>query len=346
MRAVRLYGAKDLRVDEVEKPTVGPDEFLIRVKAASVCATDIRIYTYGDPRVKFPRTLGHELAGDIEEVGANLEGHLKASMRVTVNPNMYCGRCIYCVAGRHELCESRYALGIDVDGAFAEYVKVPSEAFRTGGVCEVPDHLSYEEAALVEPLSACLHGQEFAQTKVGDIVTIIGAGPIGLMHVIVSKAMGASKIIVSELDEERLKEATNFGADYLINPSKEDLPSKINQITSGHGADVVIVAVGSPAAQQQALSITAKGGRVNFFGGLPTGKDSIPINTNLIHYREISVLGTSSQSIYDFRKTLELVSTGVLQVKRFITHRFPLEKAIKAFETASSRTGLKTCINP
>ncbi|MEM2889502.1 MAG: zinc-dependent dehydrogenase [Candidatus Bathyarchaeia archaeon] len=346
MKAARLHDAKDLRVENVDKPTINPDEFLIRVKAATICATDIRIYTYGDPRVKYPRILGHEFAGDIAEVGGRLEGHLKVGMRVTVNPNMYCGRCRYCVAGRHELCESRYALGIDVDGAFAEYLKVPSEAFRTGGVCEVPTNISYEEAALVEPLSACLHGQEFAQTKAGDIVAIIGAGPIGLMHALISKALGASKVIVSEVDEDRLKEAANFGVDCLINPLKEDLPSRVKQITDGHGADVVIVAVGSPAAQQQALTIAAKGGRVNFFGGLPAGKDSVPLNTNLIHYREIFVLGTSSQSIYDFKKTLDLVSAGVLNVKRFITHRFPIDKTVEAFKIASSRVGLKVCINP
>ncbi|MCS7114121.1 MAG: zinc-dependent dehydrogenase [Nitrososphaerota archaeon] len=346
MKAARLHGAEDLRVEHVEKPTINHDEFLIRVKAATICATDVRIYTYGDPRVKYPRILGHEFAGDVEEVGARLEGYLNVGMRVTVNPNMYCGRCRYCVAGRHELCESRYALGIDVDGAFAEYLKVPSEAFRTGGVCEVPPNISYEEAALVEPLSACLHGQEFTQTRAGDIVAIIGAGPIGLMHAMISKAMGASKVIISEVDDNRLKEAANFGADYLINPLKEDLPSRINQITDGHGADVVIVAVGSPAAQQQALSIAAKGGRVNFFGGLPAGRDSVPLSTNLIHYKEIFVLGTSSQSIYDFRKTLDLVSAGVLNVKRFVTHRFPLDKAVEALKVASSRAGLKVCISP
>jgi len=346
MRAVRLYGAKDLRLENIEEPTVGPDEFLVKVKAATVCATDIRMYTYGDTRVKSPRVLGHEFAGDVQKVGANLKNQLKVGMRVTANPNMYCGRCKYCVTGRHELCDSRYALGIDVDGAFAEYLRIPPEAFKTGGVCEVPDSLSYEEAALVEPLSCCLHGQEFAQTRVGDIVTVIGAGPIGLMHVTVSKAMGASKVIVSEIDDERLREASNFGADYLINPSKEDLASKIGEITDGHGADVVIVAIGSPAAQQQGLSIAAKGGRINFFGGLPAGRDVVPLNTNLIHYKEIFILGTSSQSIYDFRKTLELVSTGVLDVKRFLTHRFPLDETLKAFETASSRAGLKVCVNP
>jgi len=346
MKAVRLHGAKDLRLEDIEKPTVGPDEFLVRVKAATVCATDIRMYTYGDSRVKLPRVLGHEFAGDVEKVGANLRNHLKVGMRVTANPNMYCGRCKYCIAGRHELCDSRYALGIDVDGALAEYLRVPPEAFKTGGVCEVPDSLSYEEAALVEPLSCCLHGQEYAQTRAGDIVAVIGAGPIGLMHVTVSKAIGASKVIVSEIDDERLKEAANFGADCLINPSKEDLASKISEVTDRHGADVVIVAVGSPAAQQQALSIAAKGGRINFFGGLPAGREIVPLNTNLIHYKEIFVLGTSSQSIYDFRKTLELVGAGVLDVKRFITHRFPLDEALKAFETASSRVSLKVCVNP
>jgi len=346
MKAVRLHGAKDLRFEDIEKPTVGPNEFLVRVKAATVCATDIRMYTYGDSRVKLPRVLGHEFAGDVEKVGANLKNHLKVGMRVTANPNMYCGRCRYCITGRHELCDSRYALGIDVDGAFAEYLRVPPEAFKTGGVCEVPDSLSYEEAALVEPLSCCLHGQELAQTRVGDMVVVIGAGPIGLMHVVLSKAIGASKVIMSEVDDERLREAANFGADYLINPSKEDMASKINEITDEHGADVVIVAVGSQAAQQQALSIAAKGGRINFFGGLPAGREIVPLNANLIHYKEIFVFGTSSSSIYEFRKTLELVSASVLDVKRFLTHRFPLEETLKAFETASSRGGLKICVNP
>jgi len=346
MKAVRLHGAKDLRLEDIEKPTVSPNEFLVRVKAATVCATDIRMYTYGDSRVKLPRVLGHEFAGDVEKVGANLKNHLKVGMRVTANPNMYCGRCRYCITGRHELCDLRYALGIDVDGAFAEYLRVPPEAFKTGGVCEVPDSLSYEEAALVEPLSCCLHGQELAQTRVGDMVVVIGAGPIGLMHVVLSKAIGASKVIMSEVDDERLREAANFGADYLINPSKEDMASKINEITDEHGADVVIVAVGSQAAQQQALSIAAKGGRINFFGGLPAGREIVPLNANLIHYKEIFVFGTSSSSIYEFRKTLELVSASVLDVKRFLTHRFPLEETLKAFETASSRGGLKICVNP
>ncbi len=166
------------------------------------------------------------------------------------------------------------------------------------------------------------------------------------MHVALAKAIGASKVIVSEVDDERLREAANIGADYLINPSKEDLISKISELTDGHGADVVIVAVGSPITQQQALSIAARGGRINFFGGLPTGKEIVPLNTNLIHYRELFVFGTSSQSIYYFRKTLELVSAGVLDVKRFITHRFPLYETPKAFETASSRVGLKVCVNP
>ncbi|MBS7654059.1 MAG: zinc-dependent dehydrogenase [Candidatus Bathyarchaeia archaeon] len=346
MRAVRLHSIKDLRFEEIEEPEIGEDEVLLRVRAATICATDVRIYTYGDPRIKLPRILGHEFAGDAEKVGANLRGHLKIGMRVTVNPNMYCGRCRYCITGRHELCVSRYALGIDVDGALAEYIRIPSEAFKTGAICEIPDNLSYEEAALIEPLSACLHGQDVAQTKIGDIVAVIGAGPIGLMHVILAKALGASKVIVSEVEEERLREAASFGADHLINPLKDDLSSKVKEVTYGHGADVVIVAVGSPIAQEQALSIVARGGKINFFGGLPSGKEIVPLNTNLIHYKEISVFGSSSQSIYDFHKALNLVSCGVLNVKRFITHRLPLEETPKAFEIVSSKRGLKVCINP
>lgn len=346
MKAVRLHGAKDLRLENIEKPTVGPDEFLVRVKAATICATDVRIYTYGDTRIKLPRVLGHEFAGDVEKIGANLRNRLKVGMRVTANPNMYCGRCRYCIPGRHELCDSRYALGIDVDGAFAEYLRVPPEASKTGGVCEVPDSLSYEEATLVEPLSCCLHGIEACKINVGDSVAIVGDGPIALLHLKLAKLSGAGTIIVSGHHDNRLMIARELGADATINEKREDPIEGIRLLTDGYGADVVIVAVGSPVAQQQALSIAAKGGRINFFAGLPAGKEIVPLNANLIHYKELSILGTSSSTIHEFRRTLELVSSGVLDVKRFITHRFPLDKTLKAFETASSRGGLKVCVNP
>jgi len=178
MKAVRLHGAKDLRLEDIEKPTVGPDEFLVRVKAATVCATDIRMYTYGDSRVKLPRVLGHEFAGDVEKVGANLRNSLKVGMRVTANPNMYCGRCKYCIAGRHELW-----------GAYAEYIRVPARIVMLN-TQEIPPSVTYEEAAITEPLACVLHGIEEAHIKLGDTIAIIGAGPIGLLHLLSAKKMG------------------------------------------------------------------------------------------------------------------------------------------------------------
>ena len=225
-------------------------------------------------------------------------------------------------------------------------MKIPDQAFKVGCVYEIPENLSYEEASLTEPLSACYRGQRKLGIKPGDVVAIIGAGPIGMMHLKLAKAVGAAKVIISEIDERRCKIAEGLGADYVINPMKEDLEKKVLELTNGHGADAVIVAVGVGQAQKDALKIVAKGGRINFFAGLPAGKEEVLINTNLIHYKQITVLGTSMQTPYEFKKTLDLLVSGVIDVKPLITHRYKLEEGIRAFQTAMKIEGLKVVINP
>jgi len=346
MKAVRLYGAKDLRVEEVKKPRISENEILMRVRAATICASDIRSYNYGDGRMRPPRILGHEIAGDIQEIGPNVKGY-DPGMRITLNPNIFCGRCAFCVTGRHQLCDERRALGFDVDGGFAEYVVIPSESVRTGVICEIPDNISYEEAALIEPISCCLHAQTLVKVGAGDTVTVIGAGPMGIMHTVMAKALGASRLIVSEISEQRLQTAVNFGADVTVNPAKEDLASRVFEATGRHGSDVVIVAVGSRSAMEQALTLLSKGGRVCFFAGLQKGKESVRINANIIHYRETVVTGAFASTPYEFHQTVRLAASGkLLNMKPIVTHRFRLEDAPKAFETALSGRALKICLNP
>jgi len=346
VKAVRLYGAKDLRVEEVQKPRISENEILMRVRAATICASDIRSYNYGNGRMRPPRVLGHELAGDIEEIGSKVKGY-DSGMRITLNPNIFCGRCVFCVTGRHQLCDERRALGFDVDGGFAEHLLIPFESIRTGAVCEIPDNVSYEGAALIEPISCCLHAQTLVKVGAGDTVTIMGAGPMGIMHTVMAKALGASKVIVGEISEQRLQTAVDFGADVAVNPAKEDLASRVFEATERHGSDVVIVAVGSRSALEQALGLLSKGGRVCFFAGLQKGKESVRLNANIIHYRETVVLGSFASTPYEFYQTVRLAASGkLLNMKPIVTHRFSLDDASKAFEAALSGRALKVCMNP
>jgi L-iditol 2-dehydrogenase len=342
MIALKLYEKNNLKVENVEKPEPGPFEAILKVKSTSICATDIKAYFYGG-RTKLPIILGHEFAGDIYEVGKGLEDYL--GQRVTVNPNIFCGKCEYCLMGEHVLCPNRYAIGIDIDGSFSEYLKIPAQAFNVGCVQRIPPDLSYEEAALVEPLSCCFRGQNKIGVKPGDFVTIIGSGPIGLMHLKIAKFFNVSKVIISEVDEKRAKIAEEMNADYVVNPLKEDLEKKILELTDGRGSDVVIVAVGSPKAQQDALRIVRRGGKINFFAGLPS-KEAVPLDTNIIHYKQLTVLGTSMSTPYEFKKTLDIVSSKLIDVKPLITHKLKLIEGLKGFEMATKLESLKVMLYP
>lgn len=343
MLALRLHGKEDLRLEDVSEPVLKGSNAILQVKATSICATDIKAYLTG-ARTKIPVILGHEFSGDIIEASGPLKNYV--GKRVVVNPNIFDGICVYCLSGEHVLCPNRYAIGIDVDGSFAEYVEIPEQAFRVGGVLEIPNHLSYEEAALIEPLAACLRGQMKLHVRPGDTVMIIGAGPIGLMHFLLAKVFGASKIIVSEVDDKRIETAKKIGVKYIVNPVKEDIEKRVLELTDGQGCNAVIVAVGSPHAQKDALKIVRKGGRINFFAGLPTGAEEVLVNTNIIHYKQITVLGTSMQTPIEFEKTLELVASGLVNIKPLITHEYRLKDGLEAFSKTLRAEGLKIVLTP
>lgn len=348
MHAVRLYGANDLRYEEVEKPTAPAGGLVVKVEACAICGSDVRNVAAGGSAHGFtlPRTIGHEIAGVVAEVGQGVKGY-QVGQRVIVGVIIFCGHCPYCLSGHQNQCEDKEAISYQYDGGFADYVEVPAILVRQGGVLTIPEGLDFPEAAITEPFSCALNGQELSQVGLGDTVVVIGAGPVGNMHAMLARAKGAARIILAELMPERLEKAKEIGAaDLFVNSGQEDLKEVVMQATHGRGADVVIVAAPSGQAQLQAISIAAKRGRVNFFGGLPKGRSEITLDSNVIHYRELFVHGTSDSTPIHMKKILDLMAAGRLDAKRLVTKVLPLSKYQEGFELARSGAVLKVILAP
>jgi len=342
MRAALLYGVKDLRIQDVDIPEVEHGEILVRVKAATTCGTDLKIYQRGyvSGVIKLPTVFGHEWAGDIVEVGEGITW-LKKGMRVRAGNSSPCLRCYMCQKGKFNLCEDMMWLW----GAYAEYIKVPARIAMLN-TQEIPPHVTYEEAAVAEPLACVLHGIEEAGVKLGDTVAIIGAGPIGLLHVLTVKKMGASRVIISDTVDERLQLAQKLGADETINAKTEDTVEETKRLTDGYGADVVIEAIGLLTTWEQALKMVRKGGTVLEFGGCPPGTE-IRVSTEQLHYGETTILGAFHTTPTHFKKALDLISSGTINVKPLISNRTKLEDIKQAFETlTTSKTDIKIAVMP
>lgn len=344
MKAALLYGRESMEIADIPAPLIGDDEILLKVKSAAICGTDIRMFRNGYKGVDagHPLVLGHELAGIIEQAGADVRA-FRPGMRVAVAPNMGCGQCEWCVGGNTHLCAGYRALGINLNGGFAEYVRIPADAVAQGNVMELDAGMSFDEAAVNEPLSCVYNG--FLQYGVhpGDAVLIIGAGPIGLLHAKLAKMAGAAAVLVNDLSAERLA-ACRMVDDSFITVGNDCLRDTVMEITRGRGLDVCVTACPSPQAQAESLELMAIFGRVCFFGGLPKDKEIVPLNTNLIHYRQLHITGSTRASVSQFRKTLDLVSSGRLSVKALITGRFPLDEIKEAFALAGAASGLKSII--
>ncbi len=345
MKVAYYYGIGDIRMEEKKVPDIKENEILIKVRACAVCGTDLRIFKFG--HFKIPqgtkRVLGHEIAGEIAAVGTNVKGY-KVGEKVAVPPNIGCGKCRECMKGKNQLCAQYEAFGISLDGGFQEYMVVPDFAVASGAVFSVPEGLSFEEAALAESFSCVYNAFDSLKTSPGDTVLVIGAGPIGNMHVIINKLAGATKIMVADINMKRLEESEKFGADVIIDTSKQDIVEMVKQNTDGLGADVVITACSVPDLQATALELAATCGRINFFGGLPLGKEYVTLNTNLIHYKELSVLATTGSSKDDFYKTLHILASGRISLKPLISHRYKIENINEAFKMAASGDAMKVFV--
>lgn len=344
MKAARLYGKEDLRIEEVRVPAIGEGEVLLAVKAAAVCGTDIRMFRNGYKGVgpDTPLILGHEIAGIVEKTGPGVTGY-REGMRVAVAPNMGCGVCDHCVSGNTQLCATFKAFGINIDGGFAERMRVPAEAVRQGNLTEMPAGVDFTAAAMAEPLSCVYNAFERARIGPGDTVLVIGAGPIGLMHARLAKMGGAAKVFMNDINAERL--AFCAGLEPAIVPVQSaGLADRIRGETGGRGLDVVITANPAPEAQVIALELAAINGRVMFFGGLPEGKNKVPLDTNLVHYKQITITGTTRQSLSQYRKTLALIGAGLVSIEGIVSGRHPVEATRAAFEEVMKGKGLKQVV--
>ena len=344
MKAAVFEGPERMSVKQVPRPECRMGEVLVKVKACAVCGTDIRIYYHGQKNVIPPHIIGHEIAGIVAEVGEGVSDY-EADEPATLVTSVGCGKCKYCQMGYVNLCPSGKALGYFYSGGFAQYIAVPREAVRQESVLKLPQGISFEEASIVEPLSCCINGQDYLKIEPGDTVAIFGAGPIGRMHAELARAGGASRIILIDLSPQRLQLARDCSSiDCIVDVEREDPVEKILELTQGEGADVAIVACSSGKAQQQALQIAAKKGRVSFFAGLSKQNSTIELDSNIIHYKEISVFGAFASYREQYLRALELISSGKVKAMGLITHRFPLDRIVEAIETAKSGIGLKVVI--
>ncbi|MFB9278408.1 zinc-dependent dehydrogenase [Cohnella cellulosilytica] len=344
MRAARMYGVNDVQLVEVPKPIIGDDELLVKVRSAGICGTDLRMIRGGFAGIgaETPRTLGHEIGGVIAEVGSRV-AHYRVGMRVGVAPNMGCGICDRCVRGDQHLCGEYEALGVQMDGGFAEYVRIPAKAVAFGNVVELADRVSFDEAAINEPLSCVYNGILQCPIAAGDDVLIIGAGPIGLMYAQLAKMSGAGRVMVANRSPERLRLCREIDDAFL--PLEADtLRERVMELTGGRGADVCVTANSSPETQQTAIELAAMHGKINFFGGLPKDRQVVGLNTNDIHYKQLVVTGSTKANNHHFRKTLQFIGSGILNVEKLITARYPIERAEEAIGHAMSLQGVKTLI--
>ena len=334
MQALAYRGPRRLVLEERARPHPAAGELVLRVDACLICGTDLKIAAgehraYTEPNGRIP---GHELAGTVAEAGAGVG--LDEGASVFVAPNYGCGRCRACRRGNVNLCVTPRALGISDDGAFAEYTLLPRELVEQGNVMPVGDRRDPAEVALAEPLACVLRGSRACRVGDADLVLVFGAGPIGLMHVAVARLAGA-EVVVCEPNELRRRRALRFGA----RAAYAD-PSELEE-----APDVVIVAAPAEAAQQHALAVAAPGGRINFFAGLPRGR-RVDLDTNLIHYKELRVTGTTANTNDDCRGALDLILAGRLDTASLIDGRFGLAGARDAFALAASGRTLKVVIEP
>lgn len=321
-------------LESMPDPVRAPGGLLIRVKAATICGTDMRIFRGSKTRgVRMPSVLGHEFSGIIAE--ADSGSAWRSGQRVTVCPALACGACGPCCAGASNICEHLTAYGYGLDGGFAELVSVPQAFVAAGHVIALPDHMNFEEAALAEPLACVINGQSLMGVTPGDHVAVLGAGPIGLLHVMLAKARGAGRVSVVQRSAPRRLAALTRGADEALTPEE----------AGGLSVDAAIVAVGSPELANLAARMVRPRGRISLFAGFPVG-DPPRFDLNAVHYGEQHVTGAFGLTLAQFREALQLIASGDVPAGKLVTHRLPLEQAMEAFVLAETGEALKAVVMP
>ncbi len=342
MLAAVLYGKEHVEVEPVAVPEVGAGDVLVRVKAALTCGTDVKVFSRGyHARMIVPPALfGHELAGDIVAVGTGVK-RFKIGQRIMAANSAPCGKCFYCKKGAENLCEDL----LFNNGAYAEYIRIPSRIVERN-THELPSHVSYQDAALAEPLACVLRGVDETTIRPGDNVVVIGLGPIGLMFVRVAALKGARVIAVGRR-QMQLDRAAALGAQVLLTADDSlNIVTAVRDVTKDHGADIAIEAVGSPRTWQEAVQMVRRGGTVNFFGGCPNDT-TVPIDTGHLHYSEITLKASFHHTPAHIKAALEMISAGHITARQFVNGEEPLKNLLDVFKHLMSHNGhLKTAIIP
>ncbi|WP_017585680.1 zinc-dependent dehydrogenase [Nocardiopsis ganjiahuensis] len=346
MLVARFYAPGDIRLEQAPEPTPGPGQLKIAVANCSTCGTDVKISRHGHHHIRPPRVIGHEIAGRIVEIGEGVDGWAEGD-RVQVIAAIPCGTCVECADGRFTVCSNQESMGYHYDGGFAEYMIIPEAVLAVDGVNRVPDNIDLAEASVAEPLACVLNGQEIARVGEGDTVVVMGAGPIGCLHVRLARAKGAAKVYLVDLNRGRLDmSAALVEPDAAICGEETDAVAEVLRLTGDRGADVVITAAASGRAQEDALKMVARSGRISFFGGLPKDAPIIQLDANVVHYKEISIFGANGSSPAHNKRALELIASGEVPVADLITERMALSDVHKAIETVASGTAVKVTIQP
>ncbi len=345
MKAIRYYAPGDIRVEMIDIPGCTDDEIRVKIDACAVCGTDMKAYRHGNPRIKAPMVMGHEFTGIIDTVGANVGG-FSTGERIVMATSISCGECYYCKKGWRNLCVDIAPMGFGYPGGMAEYTTIPARALQNGHVIKVPDNVKAEHAALSEPLSCAVNSAGNCDIQDGDTVVVVGAGPMGIMNACVARQFGAAKIILAEINPERLAQAEEFGFDLLVNPAREDLTQIVKDNTDGIGADVAIVAAPATAPQRQALELVRKRGTVCLFASLPADNCMLEINSRIIHYGEIRLVGTSDSTGEHVAKAVEMIAGGTLPAEKLATHMLGLDEILEAFELMQSGKALRVVLKP
>jgi L-iditol 2-dehydrogenase len=340
MRVASWYSNRDVRIEEMPVPGIGPDELLMEVIASGICGSDVMEWYRLD---RAPLVLGHEVAGKIVEVGENVKRY-KAGDRIAVAHHVPCNTCHYCLSGNPTVCDTLRRTNID-PGGFAEYVRLPAINVDRG-VFMLPDGLSYEDATFIEPLACVLRGQRRANLKPGQTVLVIGSGISGLLHIKLAKALGCGRIIATDVSDYRLEAAGRFGADATFH-ADEYSPDNLREINNNYLADLVIVCTGAVPAVQQALSSVERGGVVLFFAPTEPGS-TVPLSVNNLFWRtDITLTSSYAGSPADYITALELIHTRRVPVSEMITHRLSLEETGQGFQmVAEADNSLKVIIEP
>ncbi|HUU07836.1 MAG TPA: zinc-dependent dehydrogenase [Thermoplasmata archaeon] len=339
MRVAMYYNNRDVRLEEMPKPKAGPGELLVKVMASGICGSDVMEWY----RIKrAPLVLGHEIAGDVVEVGEGVERY-RVGDRVFVSHHVPCMECRYCLSGHHSTCDTLRSTNFH-PGGFAEFIRVPAINLKHG-VFVLPEEVTYDDGIFIEPLACVVRGFKLMRFSPGKTILVLGSGIAGLMNIKLAKAMGAGRVIATDVSPYRLDAAKRFGADTVIDAS-EDVLAKVVEANDGRKADFVIVSTGAEQAMMQAFACVDRGGTLLMFAP-PTPGTEIGIPLGDLWKDEVTITTTYAGSPGDISETIELLRSGKVKVRDMITHRFGLADAGKGFElVAKAQDSIKVVIEP